>query len=33
MSIKMNQKAVSLPVIDGTLTVDMNEGDSLLLQF
>ena len=33
MSIKMNQKAVSLPVIDGMLTVDMNEGDSLSLQF
>lgn len=33
MGIKMNQKAVSLPVIDGMLTVDMKEGDSLLLQF
>ncbi|MCD8134696.1 MAG: glycoside hydrolase family 95 protein [Parabacteroides gordonii] len=33
MGIKMNQKAVSLPVIDGILTVDMKEGDSLLLQF
>lgn len=33
MGIKMNQKAVSLPVIDGMLTVDMEEGDSLLLQF
>ena len=33
MGIKMNQKAVSMPVIDGMLTVDMKEGDSLLLQF
>lgn len=33
MSIRMNQKAVSLPVIDGMLTVEMNEGDSLSLQF
>lgn len=33
LSIKMNQKSVSLPVTDGMLTVDMNEGDQLLLQF
>lgn len=33
MSIKMNQKAVSLPVIDGMLIIDMKVGDSLLLQF
>ena len=33
MSIKMNQKPASLPVIDGMLTVEMEAGDSLLLQF
>lgn len=33
MSIQMNQKPASLPVIDGMLTVEMNEGDLLLLQF
>lgn len=33
MSIRMNQKPSSLPVVDGMLTVEMKEGDWLLLQF
>lgn len=33
MSIKMNNKPVSLPVVDGMLTVDLQAGDSLLLNF
>lgn len=33
MSIKMNQKPASLPVVGGMLTVEMKEGESLLLQF
>lgn len=33
MSIKINQKAVSLPVVDGMLTVDLQAGDQLTLMF
>lgn len=33
MSIRLNQKPASLPVIDGMLKVEMKAGDSLLLQF
>lgn len=33
LSVKMNQKAVSLPVVDGILSVDMKQGDLLVLQF
>ncbi|MDR1880228.1 MAG: glycoside hydrolase family 95 protein [Tannerellaceae bacterium] len=33
LNIKVNQKSISLPVIDGLLTVDMKERDELLLQF
>lgn len=33
LRLKMNQKAVSLPVIDGVLAVQMQAGDELLLTF
>lgn len=33
MSIRINQKPVSLPVAGGILTVDLTDGDSLLLKF
>lgn len=33
MSIQLNQKPASLPVIDGMLTVEMKEGDLLVVQF
>lgn len=33
LSIKMNQKAASLPVVDGMLTIDMKAGDEIALQF
>ncbi|WP_102407896.1 glycosyl hydrolase family 95 catalytic domain-containing protein [Parabacteroides bouchesdurhonensis] len=33
LTVQMNQKKVSLPVVDGVLTVELQEGDSLLLQF
>lgn len=31
LSLKKNQKPVSLPVIDGMLTVDLQQGDELIL--
>lgn len=33
MSIRLNQKAASLPVVDGLLKVDLQAGDFLFLQF
>lgn len=33
MSIKINQKAASLPVVDGILSVEMQAGDELALRF
>ena len=33
LSIQKNQKAVSLPVVDGMLSVDLQAGDNLLLAF
>ena len=33
LSLKVNQKAASLPVIDGVLSVDLKEGDELFLFF
>ena len=33
MGIKINQKAVSLPVVDGTLKVELQAGDQLVLMF
>ncbi|MDR2810440.1 MAG: glycoside hydrolase family 95 protein [Tannerellaceae bacterium] len=33
IDIKMNGKPVSLPIINGILTVDMHEGDELLLNY
>ncbi len=33
LSIKINKKAVSLPIIDGLLTVELNENEELLLFF
>ena len=33
LSLKKNNKPVSLPVIDGSLTVDLSEGEDILLQF
>ena len=33
MSIKLNQKAVSLPVVDGMLKVELQAGDQLALMF
>ena len=33
MSIKVNQKAVSLPVVDGMLVVELQAGDQLVLKF
>lgn len=33
ISLKKNQKAVSLPVVDGMLTVDLEQGDVLTMQF
>ena len=33
MSIKINQKAVSLPVADGILEVALQAGDQLALMF
>ena len=32
LSIQINQKPVSLPIIDGTLTVDLKEGEQLMLK-
>jgi alpha-L-fucosidase 2 len=33
LDVKLNQKRLSLPVSDGTIVVEMNEGDKLVLQF
>lgn len=33
LSIQINQKAASLPVVDGMLTVDLTAGDEIVLQF
>lgn len=33
MSLKLNQKPLSLPVANGILSVEMNQGDELVLQF
>jgi len=33
MSLKKNQKPVSLPVVDGKVTVDLLQGEELVLQF
>jgi alpha-L-fucosidase 2 len=33
MGIKINQKAVSLPVVDGMLKVELQAGDQLVLMF
>ncbi|MDR1919225.1 MAG: glycoside hydrolase family 95 protein, partial [Tannerellaceae bacterium] len=33
ISIRMNQKHISCPVIDGILTIDMQAGDELLIVF
>lgn len=33
LSIQINQKPVSLPIIDGTLTVDLKEGEQLMLKW
>ena len=33
MSIKINQKAVSLPVVDGMLKVELQAEDQLVLMF
>ena len=33
MSIKINQKAVSLPVVNGMLVVELQAGDQLALTF
>ena len=33
LSIKINQKAASLPIVDGLLSVDLKKGDELLLFF
>ncbi|MDR1981210.1 MAG: glycoside hydrolase family 95 protein [Tannerellaceae bacterium] len=32
LNIKVNQKSISLPVVDGLLTIDMKEHDELLMQ-
>lgn len=33
LSLKVNQKAVSLPIVDGLLSIDMKAGDTLQLKF
>ncbi len=33
MSLKKNQKPVSLPVVDGKVTVDLLQGEEFVLQF